>query len=264
MSICRRTGANLLSTSRILACPDSSPRDSVSQHSSGFDLATARLTQIGYAAVSLVSGDPLPSALMNTFMAHERHEFDGVFVLSKARVDRLVAHTEAIASHVELQKQLIVRTIKHILDAKPRPNAPIKMHEWASSVLNRLRRKCVVRGAVASEDVSTADYAEVVNGFHVRGEFVQVTESNFPAFISFGGLRVHFEGTMRFASGDFEAVTLRLSPALTDTFDFHTGDGTSWADHVFFRLQRNNLAKPFLIEGIGSPFNLIIHGSYNR
>ena len=75
-----------------------------------------------------------------------------------------------------------------------------------------------------------------------------------PLFISFGGVRLHFEGVLTFvpAVGELEDILrLEVAPVLTDTFDFHAGLGTSWLDHVFVRLQCTGDAKPFAIEGTG-------------
>jgi len=54
-----------------------------------------------------------------------------------------------------------------------------------------------------------------------------------------------------FAATLEELMTIKLAPVLTDTFDFHDGDGTGSWDHLLFRLQKRGRAKPFTIEGQG-------------
>jgi hypothetical protein len=230
-----------------------------------FDSVASKLTRLGYIATSAVSGEPLPRDLMETFFSPNRdRSFDGVFVLDESRTNALIQKSAAISSSVAGQLLIIRRAYQVALDGghKTALNSPLML--WAADVVQRLRSRRSVHGAVVREDVTTSDYAEVVNGHRTRGEFVQLGSDELPGLLAFGGLRVHFEGSVTlFGSSGIqqEYLQLQLSAVLTDTFDFHEGPGTSWLDHVFVRLQRKGDAKPFRVEGRASPVALSIHGT---
>ena len=231
---------------------------------SAFDSVASKLTRLGYAATSAVSGEPLPRELMETFFSSSRaHSFDGVFMLDESRTNGLIQKSGAISSSVAAQLLMIRRAFQMALDnSGVTLTTPLIL--WAADIVKRLRARRSSHGAVVSEDVTTGDYAEVVDGHRTRGEFVQLGADEFAGLIAFGGLRVHFEGSVTlFGSTGVqqEYLQLRLSAVITDTFDFHEGPGTSWLDHVFVRLQRKGDAKPFRVEGRATPVVLSIHAT---
>ena len=58
---------------------------------------------------------------------------------------------------------------------------------WAADVVKRLRARRSSHGAVVSEDVTTGDYAEVVDGHRTRGEFVQLGADEFAGLMRSAG-----------------------------------------------------------------------------
>lgn len=232
---------------------------------SAFDNLASKLTRLGYAATSAVSGEPLPRELMETFFSPSRAQsFDGVFVLEESRTNALIQKSGAISSSVASQLLMIRRAFQMALDDAHNVGLTSPLILWAADIVQRLRSRRGAFGVVVNEDVTTGDYAEVVDGHRTRGEFVQLGLDEFPGLIAFGGLRVHFEGSVTLfgSSGAQQGyLQLRLSAVLTDTFDFHEGPGTSWLDHVFVRLQRSGDAKPFRVEGRAAPVVISIHAT---
>ena len=221
-----------------------------------------QLARLGYAAVSALSGDSLPHSLMETFLRDDRRSFDGVFVMSEARTNAVIANNR-VSAEVDQQRTLIRRAFQVAL--KGMPGSSSERARWATSIVAGLRAKRSRTKLPACEDITTADYADIVDGQRTRGHFVQLSPGELSSFISFGGLRLHFEGTATltsFPGSQEEFVILRLAPVLTDTFDFHDGTGTGWMDHVLFRMQKRGDAKPFSIEGRGTPFTESVTASH--
>jgi len=146
---------------------------------STFDSAMGQLTRLGYAAVSALSGDSLPYRLMETFFSSDRRSFDGIFVMSEARTNAMITSSR-LSPEVDQQRRLIRRAFQ--LALKGAPGSSSQLLHWASSIVLRLRAKRSADGLPASEDVTTADYAEIVDGQRTRGKFVQLSPHQLPRF----------------------------------------------------------------------------------
>ena len=221
-------------------------------------------------AVSVLCKDKLPEALMQTYLAQERVAFDGVFVLRKQQVDKIIADSRNVEQAVEQQKKQFERAFSQALAGDAAKGVSGRMQRWAADIVQRLRRRYTMTGAVEFEDVSSADYAESVNGAR-NGEWVQTTADHAAhVFISFGSLSLHFEGRASLTPASRagpELLQLEMAPVITDTFDFHfkeEDEGTGWMDHAFARLQCSGDAKPFRIEGTGSASRMVITRAHAR
>jgi hypothetical protein len=229
-----------------------------------FDLVTARIVRAGYAAVSLLTGDPRPVTFMDTYLAG-RQARDGLFVLTRPQVDRIIARSDALHSAIALEKKLLEHALERALSGQTDRGVEPAIAAWSLDVVARLRQQSSRTGTVATEDITTADYAQIVNRVRERGRVVQLSPGQHVAtFISFGNIRYHFEGRLSFepvSASQPDSLLLEAATVLVDEFDFHSAQedpGTGWMDHALARLQRSGDAKPFRIEGTGSPFKLAI------
>jgi hypothetical protein len=230
---------------------------------SNFDRVSALIVQAGYAAVSMLTGEPLPKLLMDKYLRRDRNCFDEVFELRPQQVDHVIEMSEPLKAAVTTQKALLLRALRPPLAGKEPKGLPKDMARWASEIVQRLKNQAHARGGQAIEDIDTGDFADVVDGVRTSGEFVQTTpELAFPVFISFGGLRLHFEGKMGYWAQSPSGLQLDIAPVIVDVFDFHfsTQDApTGWMDHALARMQKSGEAHAFRIHGKGSSFRLIIH-----
>jgi len=234
------------------------------------DSGTARIVQLGYAAVSILTGDPLPRELFSTFLSSERQPFDGTFVLTTEQTDRIIARSDVLSMAIALEKKLIVRAFTQALLGSSAKLSQERLVPWATSVATRLMQRMAAARGLVKEDVSTGDYAGSLEEPH-PGDWAQLRPfESFAAYISFGALHYHFAGVatmMPMAHGPSAALQLDLRTVLSDTFNFHFKEedpGTGWMDHALARLQCSGDAKPFQIEGIGTPFRLTITGGERR
>ena len=230
---------------------------------SNFDRITALLVQAGYAAISMLTGEPLPKLLMDNYFRRDRDCFDEVFELRPAQVDHVIEVSEQLKSAVATQKAFLVRALRPPLAGKEPKGLRRAMASWAVEIVKRLQSQAQINGGQAFADINTGDFAEVVDGVRTSGEFVQtLPELTFPIFISFGGLRIHFEGRITYWAQCPSRLQLDIAPVIVDVFDFHfsTQDApTGWMDHALARMQNSGEAHAFRIHGRGSSFRLTIH-----
>jgi hypothetical protein len=201
---------------------------------------------------------------MNTYLAADRRAYDGIFVLSEAQVERIIENSRLVSSSLSMQISLVKQALLGALSAASEPPGRADLARWASNIVTRLRSAVRRTGTLASEDVTTADFAEVVNGARTSGAWVQIEPRAFSAYISFGSLRIHLEGRLTAepaSQGCPELIRVSLRSSIRDVFDFHLtreDDGTGWMDHALSRLQGAGYAKPFRIEGVGRPRGFVV------
>jgi len=170
--------------------------------------------------------------------------------MSEGSVDRLVSDYSGLAQQVYVIARSLRYGLRSLSSGVVSPSLTGTLASWIESRASTFDPS---RPAEFGIDSVTS------------GEMRSYQFSNGYALTSLGAVKMHLIGSASYtppeADGDVGRWTMKLRLVIEDTFDFHAGAGTGFADHAMQDLQLAGETGPFRILGVGSEFELAFDAS---